>query len=217
MREMVLNHASLAHATHSQTDAWLKDVATGIRALVRSGAVQRALRTDRPVYEIPCPEGRSLWEAWDGLRRATRQGPEEVRWLGELLTKAIVLEGATSEQSGRLSTCEPVRCEAKTLPPSELEFGPDGRYDLAAGRPLVYCAITDGIAVSFPSERAWDGDRMTVVRVHVLARHLQHRRRRARQRLSQEVDRRQPPRPLVLATSFRVGHGVPLVRVVHPR
>lgn len=160
---MVLNHASLVRATRPGVDAWLKDIAAGIAALVRSGAVERVLRTDRPVYEIPCPAGRSLWEAWEGLRRDTRQRPEEVRWLGELLTKAHLLGEATSEQSRRLSTCQPVRCEAKTLPPSELEFGPDGRYDRDAGRPLVYCAITGGIAVSFPSERAWNGERMTVV------------------------------------------------------
>ena len=164
MREMVLNHASLARATRPMTDAWLKDVASGIAALVRSGAVQKVLRTDRPVYEIPCPEGRSLWEAWEGLQRRVdrgrpaargRQSPEELRLLGRLLTSVSFLDD--------LSTLEPVRCEATSLPPSGLEFGPDERYDRDAGRPLVYCAIAGGVAVSFPSERVWNGDRVTVV------------------------------------------------------
>ena len=155
MREMILNHASLAWATRSQIDAWLKDVAAGITALVTSGAVQKVLRTDRPVYEIPCPVGRTLWEAWDRLRREVPQRPEEVRLLGQLLTNGPFL--------GDLSTLDPVRCEAKTPPPSGLDFGADGRYDRDAGRPLVYCAINSGIAVSFPSEGAWSGDRVTVV------------------------------------------------------
>lgn len=155
MREMVLNHASLARATRTQTDAWLKDIVAGIAALVRFGVVQEVvLRTDRPAYEIPCPAGRSLGEAWDGLLREVRGRPEEMRWLARLLTKVPILCDAS---------CQPVRCEAKTLPPSRIEFGPDRRYDLDAGRPLVYCAINSGIAVSFPSEGAWSGDRVTVV------------------------------------------------------
>ena len=40
-------------------------------------------------------------------------------------------------------------CEERKLPP------PDGE-------PLVYCAITDGIAVGFPSAPEWDRDRVTV-------------------------------------------------------
>lgn len=163
MREMVLNHASLARATRTETDAWLKDIVAGIAALVRFGVVQEVLRTDRPAYEIPCPAGRSLGEAWDGLRREVRQRPEETRLLGRLLTKVPILYDASSEPGGRLSTCQAVRCEAKTLPPSGIEFGPDSRYDLDAGRPLVYCAIAGEIAVSFPSERVWKGDRVTVV------------------------------------------------------
>ena len=75
----------------------------------------------------------------------------------------LLLDDTSSEPRALLSTYEPVRCEATTLPPSGLEFGPDGRYDRDAGRPLVYCAITSGVAVSFPSERVWNGDRVTVV------------------------------------------------------
>lgn len=163
MREMVLNHASLGRATHRRTDAWLKDIVAGIAALVRFGVVQEVLRTDRPAYEIPCPAGRSLGEAWEGLRREVRRCPEESRLLGRLLTKVPILYDASSKQGGRLSTCKPLRCEAKSLPPSRLEFGSDERYDRDAGRPLVYCAIADGISVSFPSERVWNGDRVTIV------------------------------------------------------
>ena len=166
MREMILNHASLAHTTRPEIDTWLKDIAASIAALVRSGAVRNVLRTDRPIYEIPCPEGRSLWEAWNALRHPKgrdRQCPEEVRFLGKLLQNAPFLEDTSSEPRGRLLSYDPVRCEAQTLPPSRLEFGPDERYDRDAGRPLVYCAISSGIAVSFPLERVWDGDRLTVV------------------------------------------------------
>lgn len=155
MREMILNHASLVRATRFEIDAWLKDVAAGITALVTSGAVQKVLRTDRPMYEIPCPEGRTLWEAWEQLRSEVRERPEEAWLLGDLLNKCSFLDD--------LSDVDPVRCEAKARPPNRIEFRADGRYNRDAGRPLVYCAINSGIAVSFPSEGAWSGDRVTVV------------------------------------------------------
>lgn len=155
MREMVLNHASLARAKPRKTDAWLKDVAVGIAELIQSGGVQSVLRTDRHLYDIPCPTGRSLWEALEQLRQQVDH-PDEVRILWELLTKCSHLDDVD------LSTCDPVRCEAET-PPKTIEFGTDRRYDVEDGRPLVYCAINDGIAVSFPSERVWSADRLTVV------------------------------------------------------
>ena len=111
MREMVLNHASLVRATGRETDAWLKDVAAGITVLVRSGAVQKVLRTDRPVYEIPCAAGRSLWEAWYRLRREGRQRPEEVRLLGGLLTKCSFLGDTSSEPVG----CKAEGCGSSSL------------------------------------------------------------------------------------------------------
>ena len=53
MREMVLNHASFVEASRHEADAWLKDLATGIEEVVRSGAALAVLRMDRQMYEIP--------------------------------------------------------------------------------------------------------------------------------------------------------------------
>lgn len=143
MREMILNHASLASAGRHDVPAWLADLAGGMAALVDTGIVPATLRTHQSVHEIPCPDdGASLWDAYQELRRSGRR--DESVFLMSLTGKVPLLSGVESEVRDRF-----LACEAKALPPPE-------------GDPLVLCAVTDGIAVGFPSEPVWDRARVTV-------------------------------------------------------
>lgn len=147
-REMVLNHASLVEAPCHEADAWLKDLATGMEEAVRSGAALAVLRMDREMYEIPCPIGRSLLDACLALQRLGMR--EEATYFMTLSTKVPLVHDVSPEPMGRLVACEADACDAKQL-------------SQADGAPLALCALTDGIAVGFPSNRLWDRDRMTVV------------------------------------------------------
>ena len=148
MREMILNHASLASAPRHDVPGWLADLVGGMAALVDTGVVPTTLRTHRSVHEIPCPDdGASLWDAYQELRRSGRR--DESVFLMRLTGKAPLLSGVGPEVRDRFLACEATACEAKTLPPP-------------VGDPLVLCAVTDGIAVGFPSEPVWDRARITV-------------------------------------------------------
>ena len=148
MREMILNHTSLVSASPQDVPAWLADLASGMAALVNTGIVSATLRTHRSVHEIPCPEdGASLWDAYQELQRSGRR--DEYVFFMRLTGKAPLLSGVATEVRDRFLVCEATACEAKTLPPEE-------------GAPLVLCAVTDAVAVGFPSEPVWDRDRVTV-------------------------------------------------------
>ena len=142
MREMVLNHASLISPDQRKAVAWLKDVASGMSRLVLDKIVQNALRMSRSPHDIRCFADWSLFDAYQALRRGGAR--EEHLFLIRLITKVPLLSDVGQDVAGRFLTCE-----AKTLPPED-------------GEPLVFCAITDGIAVGFPSDPIWDQDQTTV-------------------------------------------------------
>ena len=141
MREMVLNHASFTAQDRYATTGCLKDIAVGIAQLCRGGVVQAVLRTCQPVQEILCLPGYSLFEAFQDLRGVGAQ--EEYRFLMRLVTKVPLLT-----EVGEDVKCRFHACEARTLPPED-------------GKPLLLCALTDWVAVGFPSD-PWDLDRITV-------------------------------------------------------
>ena len=147
MREMILNHASLASAAQDEVPAWLVDMAHGMAALVRTRVASNSLRAYRSVHDIRFPDGRSLFEAYRELGQ--RGSRDESVFLMSLTEKAPLLSGVATEIRDRFLACEATACEAKTLPP------PDGD-------PLVLCAVTDAVAVGLPSEPVWDRDRVTV-------------------------------------------------------
>ena len=148
MREMILNHASLAAAGRHEAAAWLMDVLNGIKILVRSRVVsQGILRMYRPLHEIGCPGD---WSLLDVALELQKQGKhEESRSFMRLITKVPLLSDLDPDVKNRFLGCEATECETKTLRPED-------------GAPLVRCAITDGVAVSFPSEPVWDRDRVSV-------------------------------------------------------
>ena len=148
MREMILNHASLAAAGRHKATEWLMDVLDGMEILVRSRVVsQGILRMYRPLHEIGCPGDWSLLDVALGLQGQGKL--DEFRFFMGLSYKVSLLSDVDPDVKNRFLGCEATECETKTLQPED-------------GAPLVLCAITDGVAVGFPSEPVWDRDRVSV-------------------------------------------------------
>lgn len=145
MREMVLHHASLRspgrHAIHTII-GWLKDVSTGMASLVSKQIAKSSLRMRRPMQEIHCLPDYSLFDACQDLRKEGAR--DEYGFLIRLSAKCPLLNDVEFDIEDRFRACE-----AKELPSED-------------GEPLVLCAITDWIAVGFPSDPVWDGDCITV-------------------------------------------------------
>ena len=142
MRELVLNDASIAAADQSTAIDWLKDIAKGMSSLFLRQVVQNTLRTSRPLQEIHHRGNCSLWEVILALKQ---QGSvEEHRFLMRSSVKSPLENELKEDVKDRF-----LSCEGKTFPPP-------------AGDPLVLCAISDGIAVSFPSDLIWDSSLIKV-------------------------------------------------------
>ena len=142
MREMVLNHASVASPSRQDALDWLKDMAAGMSALVRERVTDRALRMSESLYEIPCADGWSLYGALHELRR--RGAREEWQFLARLSQKCPLDFEIGDDVKDRF-----LRCEARELPPED-------------GKPLLMCVIGNGVSVGFPSDSVWDRDEITV-------------------------------------------------------
>lgn len=142
MREMVLHHASVRAPDRGTSVRWLQDVSTGMAELVHNKVAQSSLRMPRPLQEVDCLPGYSLFDAYQDIRRDGER--DTYAFLMRLSVKVPLLSEVGVDVKDRF-----LACEAKHLPSED-------------GEPLVFCAITDGIAVGFPSEPAWDGDRLSV-------------------------------------------------------
>ena len=144
MREMVFNHASIPapDANRNKIADRLRDIAAGMGQLVARKIVRTDLRSYKHVYEIFFSNGYSLYDAYQDLRRAGHR--EEYQFLVGLTVKAPILHEIQERIEYRFRACE-----EKTLPPGD-------------GEPLVLCAISDWIAIGFPSAPIWDRDRITV-------------------------------------------------------
>ena len=139
---MILNHASLAPTGWHDALTFLLDLATGMAELVRSRAVQPTLRMSRSLHETYWPDKRSLFDAFQEVRRQGAR--DQYLFLMKLSEKAPLLSSLTPAFTDRFWMCE-----AKTLPSDD-------------GEPLVLCAVTDAVCVGFPSEPVWDCDRLGV-------------------------------------------------------
>ena len=120
--------------------AWLKDLAIGMIQLRR--IAQSSLRVRFPVHEIRILSDFSLFDAYIALKKTGAR--DESVFLMRLSAKCPLLSEVESDVKDRF-----LACEAKRLPPED-------------GEPLVLCAITDWIAIGFPSEPVWDSDQLTV-------------------------------------------------------
>ena len=143
MREMVLNHASLGSPDPHTAAAWLIDATKGMAQLIKDGLVESTLRMYKPHNQISCLANWSLWDAFVDLQK--RGAREEFILLTGITAKIPLLSDIGEDVKDRF-----LRCELKTLPSSD-------------GEPLVLCAITNGIAIGFPSDSTWDKDQSMVV------------------------------------------------------
>ena len=136
MRELILNDASIAAADQRTAMDWLVDIAKGMSLLVVKKVVQNTLRTSRPLQDIHYRGNRSLWDAIFALKK---QGfVDEHRFLMRSSVKSPLTNELEQGIKDRF-----LACEGRT-------------FSSPAGDPLVLCAISDGIVVSFPSDLIWD-------------------------------------------------------------
>ena len=147
MRELVLNHASIA-ATDQQTAVeWLKAIAYGMAELVNHDVASKSLRMSRTEYEIRCVGDWSLGDAFQALKQ---QGfRDEFNFLRRLSLKSPLLSGVAEDVKQDFLGCEAVGCDYTKL-------------SLEDGEPLLFCAISDAIAVGFPYHPVWDNDEVKV-------------------------------------------------------
>ena len=97
---------------------------------------------NQSLHETRCLPDYSLWDAFQGLRESGSR--DEYLFLVRLAAKVPLLSEAAEDVKGRF-----LLCEAQTLPSDD-------------GAPLVLCAISDGIAIGFPSGLVWNRDQVTV-------------------------------------------------------
>lgn len=145
MREMALNHAAVwaPKSNCKEISEWLRDVAIGISQLVENKVVENVLWTSKQLYEIPCLQGFSLYDAYIELGRSGF--PEECSFLMGLSSKTPLLR----DIEDRFHACEFLACEGQKLSSED-------------GSPLVLCVIADGVAIGFPSASHWDRAQVTV-------------------------------------------------------
>ncbi len=142
MREMILNHASLDAPNKRAALGWLKGMAAGMSALLCEKVVSSHLRMQESQDEIHCLPNWTLAEAYRELRHEGAR--DEYLFLVRLSSKVPLLSDVSEKVISRFRGCED-----RTLP-------------AGTGDPLVLCAITDGVAVGFPSDSTWVRDELTV-------------------------------------------------------
>ena len=142
MRELVLNDASIDAADQRTAMDWLADIAKGMSSLVVKKVVQNTLRTSRPLQAIHYLDNSSLWEAIIALKQ--RGLREEYLFLMSSIVKTPLTNQLAQGIRDRF-----LACGGRTFPSP-------------AGNSLVLCAISDGIAVSFPSDLIWDSSLIKV-------------------------------------------------------
>ncbi len=149
MHEMILNHASLHASARDEAVDWLKSIAVGIAAILRCQRVQLILRAQCPLQEIDCLPGFSFYSLI--LELGTSGCREEYR----------LLMGA--------STKVPLLLDLGTNVKERFHGGGVSGLSLEDGEPLLLCALTDAVAIGFPSLLAWDRDHIAVEFDEILA------------------------------------------------
>ena len=141
MKELILNHASVYTTKINNPKAldWLKDIIKGIGSIVDSGIAENYLRVTKSPYEMPLDPQQTLHNLLLELKGKGYR--DEYLYFFDLIDKAPELE---EDIRDRL-----LACEEQTLEKGD-------------GAPLVMCAISDGIAIGFPSQDIWDSDQLNV-------------------------------------------------------
>lgn len=146
MREFALNEASLPADHVTTSHSWLEEVAEGMSALVNKGLARPTLRSRSSIHELLCAPGTTLFDAYIGLQSINRTASLFLLQMANLAPVQVELEEFLFD---RFLRCEAVGCDDLPLPPE-------------LGEPLVLCAISGAIAVSFPAAPIWDRDELEI-------------------------------------------------------
>lgn len=158
VRDLVLNHASITPPDPRSAIEWICDLVEGISGLRKFDVVGGPLircSTDAPMnlWYFQCEDGYLVRDVFDLLRS---EGKRDVSLRLQRLVNESLLAGQVPDIVEKFKSCEAEGCGSVSLTPDE-------------GAPLLLCALTNGIAVSFPSQRIWSSD---VLRVRYIEEEL---------------------------------------------
>ena len=118
------------------------DVAGGMADLCKGNISSPTLRSTVPLDQVYCLPDRSLTGVYEALRG--QGGRDEFLFLLRLSVKSPLLRDVTHDTVNRFRSCQQTIMSASD------------------GEPLLYCAITNAIAIDFPSANMWDQDQVPV-------------------------------------------------------
>ena len=139
MREMVLNHVSLRARNRHEAQSRLTNISLGMIDLASKGVVERGLRSSRCLSTIYLFDNFSLRDAIYFLKQ------KDIKmFLLRLSTKSPLLVDAAKEFAEKFRGCQ------------------ERKFSQEDGNPLLFCALTNSIAVGFPSDAIWLRDQIKV-------------------------------------------------------
>lgn len=141
MREFVLNEASLEaqYACASNALAALDSVVRGIAELVSAGVAGKSLRASRPLHDIAIAPGVDLWRLAQLALKNPRFKSSAILFLS-ISQRVPIEDGLDPDMLGRLNL-------ADLITPT-----------ISRATALVLCALSDRIALGFPTEPQWNID-----------------------------------------------------------
>ena len=151
VRDLVLNHTSLTPPDTRSAIEWISDLIEGVSGLIKSQIVSgKLIRTslDSPVnlMHFQCADGSRVDNVFKLLRS---NGMKEVSRRLQLLVNKSLIEDLDPDIVEKFESCDAEGCGSISLTPEE-------------GAPLLLCALSNGIAVSFPSQELWKRDVVNV-------------------------------------------------------
>ena len=145
---MVLNHASISACDQQSLSSWLHDVINGMKTLINAKLVPMQLRAVKEFHEIQCTPETTLDQLAYAMFKSSSY-KDSAQFLMILSSQVSLLKDSDPAVNSKISGCE--------LRPSH--GMPTTRED---GTPLLYCALTDGVAVGVPSDPVWEQDQIDV-------------------------------------------------------
>lgn len=148
MREMVLNHASMIAPDHTVAMGWIQGLVEGMRALTDSNIAHMYLRTSKEFDQIQCAPNTTLYDISYLMFRwpVTKDNAQFFMYLS---SRRSLLKDSSPDLLEKIAGCELSPFEQTQLASEE-------------AKPLLYCAMSNGIAAGFPSAPIWDCDQINV-------------------------------------------------------
>lgn len=151
MRDLVLNHTSITPPDRWSAVEWICSIVEGITGLRKYQVVSGTLIRTSPsalasLQRFRCDDGFLVENVFQLLRSDCKR--DVSLRLQRLVSKSLI-EDLEPEIVEKFEACDADGCESVLLTPDE-------------GAPLLLCALTNGIAVSFPSQEHWKRDVLSV-------------------------------------------------------